>query len=176
MTPSKIDLSQHQKDKNILSKKETGTCKGIPYQDICENHYALALIQNKNFTKRQIETVIPIRDMQARLTHPTDDKFEWFLNSNSLGNCSVVANDTTNARSKFGPNLPGFWGVKQLDRGRKMLYRNIWRFHGIIKDCTISLLWLRIFYLWTYYHFWQQFESISDLVRLNISHPARLKN
>ena len=38
------------------------------------------------------------------------------VSSKSLDNCSIVADDVTNARSIFGPNLPGLRGktVRQM--------------------------------------------------------------
>ena len=64
-----------------MFKKDTVTCAGMPYLDICENHEALAMIQTVRdnfgmFTEKQVEKAISARDMQARLAHPTDDKFK----------------------------------------------------------------------------------------------------
>ena len=63
--------------KVLLFKKDTGTCAGMPYLDICKNHDALEMIQTVcdnfgMFTERQVEKAIAARDMQVRLAHPTD--------------------------------------------------------------------------------------------------------
>ena len=55
------------------------------------------------FTEKQVEKAITARDMQARLAHPTDDKFKQMVSSKSLDNCSIFVDDVTNARSIFGP-------------------------------------------------------------------------
>ena len=52
----------------LLFKKDTGTCAGIPYLDIRENHDALAMIQTVRdnfgmFTEKQVEKAIAARDM-----------------------------------------------------------------------------------------------------------------
>ena len=70
------------------------------YLDIRENHDALAMIQTVRdnfgmFIEKQVEKAIAARDMQARLAHPTEDKFKHMVSSKSLDNCSVVADDVT---------------------------------------------------------------------------------
>ena len=67
--------------KTLLFKKDVGTCKGMPYLDIHENHNALALIQTickkfGLFTEKQVEKAIAAHDMQVRMAHPTNDKFK----------------------------------------------------------------------------------------------------
>ena len=56
--------------KTFLFKKDVGTCEGIPYLDICENHDALVLIQTAYekfglFTEKQVERAIAACDMQT---------------------------------------------------------------------------------------------------------------
>ena len=54
----------------ILFKKDTGTCAGMPYLDIRENHDALAMIQLVcdnfgKFIQKQVKKAIAARDIQA---------------------------------------------------------------------------------------------------------------
>ena len=115
----------------------------MPYLDICENHNALVLIQTVRenfglFTEKQVEKAIAARDMQARLAHPTDDKFKQMVSSKILKNCSVVANDITNARSIFGPNLPGLRGKTGRQRPERVVLeyldipRDFYRLHHFV--------------------------------------------
>ena len=73
------------------------------------------------FTKKQVEKAIAARDMQARLAHPTDEKFKQMVRSKSLDTCSVVADDITNARAIFGPNLPGLRGKTVRQRPERVV-------------------------------------------------------
>ena len=64
--------------KCLLFKLDTGLCAGMPYLDIRENNEALVLIQTvrKNFgkfTERQVNHAITAHDMQARMSHPTNE-------------------------------------------------------------------------------------------------------
>eukprot|EP00957_Ditylum_brightwellii_P090021 6856073-Ditylum_brightwellii.AAC.1 len=63
--------------KGLVFKSNTGLCEGMSYLDIHENHEALALIQTVckkigKFTEHQVNRAIAVRDMQARMAHPTD--------------------------------------------------------------------------------------------------------
>ena len=62
------------------------------------------------FTELQVNRAITSRDMQARVVHPTDEKFKQMVSEKSFDNCSIVANDITNARAIFGPNQPSLRG------------------------------------------------------------------
>ena len=98
----------------------------MQYLDICENHDALAMIQTVRekfglFTEKQVEKAITARDMQAQLAHPTNEKFKQMVSSKSLKNCSVVANDVTNTRSIFGPNLSGLRGKTVSQRPERVV-------------------------------------------------------
>ena len=44
------------------------------------------------------------------MAHPTDEKFKQMVSGKSLDNCSIVANNVTNAHAIFGPNLLGLRG------------------------------------------------------------------
>ena len=70
--------------KTLLFKKYVGMCKGMPYLDIRDNHYTLVMIQtirerfgilNEVHMMRSIES----RDMQAQMSHPTDEKFKQLV-------------------------------------------------------------------------------------------------
>ena len=58
------------------------------------------------FTERQVNCAIASRDKQARVAHPTYEKFKHMVSIKSLDNCSIVANDVTNAHAIFVPNRP----------------------------------------------------------------------
>ena len=115
----------------------------MPYLEIRENHDTLVLIQTVRekfglFTEKQAEKAIVARDMQARLAHPTDDKFKQMVSSKSLKNCSIVADDVTNARSIFGPNLPGLRGKTVRQRPERVvpeyldIPRDYYRLHHFV--------------------------------------------
>ena len=90
------------------------------------------------FTEKQVEKAIAARDMQARLAHPTDDEFKQMVRSKSLDNCSVVADGVTNARSIFGPNLPGLRGKTVRQRPERVvpeylrILRDYYRLHRFV--------------------------------------------
>ena len=89
--------------------------EGMPYLDVRDNREALVLLQTVRekfglFTERHVIHTIASRDMQARVAHPTDEKFKHMVSGKSIGICSIVANEVTNARAIFGPNRPGLRG------------------------------------------------------------------
>ena len=95
--------------KCLLFKKDTGMCEGMPYLDVQDNHEALVLLQTVRekfvlFTERQVNLAIASRDIQARVAHPTDEKFKHMISRKSLDNCTIVFNDVTNTSAIFGPN------------------------------------------------------------------------
>ena len=70
--------------KCLLFITDTGLCAGMPYLDIRENHEALVLIQTVcenfgKFTERQVNCAIALRDMRARMAHPTDESFKQMV-------------------------------------------------------------------------------------------------
>ena len=70
-----------------------------------------------------------------QLAHLIDDKFKQMVSSKSLKNCSVAANDVTNAWSIFGPNRPGLRGKTVQQRQERVvpeysdIPRNFYRLH-----------------------------------------------
>ena len=61
----------------------------MPYLDVRENHKALVLIQTVcenfgKFTERQVNRAIALRDMQARMAHPTDESFKQMVSRKTL--------------------------------------------------------------------------------------------
>ena len=98
-----------------MFKKDTGKCKGMPYLDVRDNHEALVLLQTVRekfglFTERQVNRAIASHDLQARVAHPTDEKFKQMVSGKSLDNFSIFSNVVTNACAIFGPNRPGLKG------------------------------------------------------------------
>ena len=61
----------------------------MPYPDISKNHEALVLIQTVcnnfgKFSERQVYCAIALRNMQARLAHPTDETFKQMISRKPL--------------------------------------------------------------------------------------------
>ena len=81
-------------------------------QTICENF--------EKFTERQVNRAIALRNIQARMAHPTDEPFKQIVSRKTLDNCSIVASDVTNARSIFGPNRPGLRGKTVRQRPERI--------------------------------------------------------
>ena len=87
-------------------------CKGMPYLDVRDNHETLVLLQNVHekfglFTERQFNRAIASCDIQARVAHPTYEKFKHMVSVKSLDNCSIFP---TNSHAIFGPNRPDLRG------------------------------------------------------------------
>ena len=98
----------------------------MPYLDIRGNQDAFVMIQTVRekfgmFTEKQVYKAIESRDMKARMSHPTDQKFKQLVSSKSLDNCSVVASDITNARTLFGTNRPGLRGKTVRQRPERVI-------------------------------------------------------
>ena len=115
----------------------------MPYLDIRENHEALVLIQTVcenfgKFTERQVNRAIASRNMQACMTHPTDESFRQMVSGKTLDNCSIVASDVTNTRSIFGPNRPGLRGKTVRQRPERVepeylgIPRDFYRLHHFV--------------------------------------------
>ena len=68
-----------------------------------------------------MEKVIESCGIQARMAHPTDEKFKLMVSSEIIDNCSVVAIDVTNARTLFGPNRPGLRGGAVRKRPERVI-------------------------------------------------------
>ena len=80
--------------KEIVFQKDTGMCKGMPFIDMREHHDAFAMVQTvqenfKGFTEKQVKKAILACEAQAKLAHPTDEKFKNMVSSKSLDNCPV---------------------------------------------------------------------------------------
>ena len=101
--------------KTIVFQRDTGLCNRMPYIDMREHKEAFALLQTvgknfEGFTQRQVRQAKLARRAQAMVEHPTDDKFKQMVSSKSFTNCRVKVRDVTNARTIFGPYLPGLGG------------------------------------------------------------------
>ena len=68
-----------------------------------------------------MEKAIESLDIQARMSHPIDEKFKQLIISISIDNCSVVPNDVTNACTLFGTNHPGLIGKTFLHRPERVV-------------------------------------------------------
>ena len=142
-------------------------CKGIPYLDVQDNHEALVLLQTVCekfglFTERHVIHTIASRDMQARVAHPTDEKFKQMVIINILDNCSIVANDVTNARDIFGPNRPGLRRKTVRQRPERVvpeyleIPKDFYRLHHFV-TLTVDVMFLngiKIYYFVTGHQIW----------------------
>ena len=68
-----------------------------------------------------MEKVIESCGIQARMAHPTDEKFKLLVSSKILDNFSVVASDVTNTRTLFGPNRLGLRGKTVRQRPERVI-------------------------------------------------------
>ena len=59
--------------------------------------------------------------MQARMAHPTNEKFKLLVSSKSLYKCYVVVSSVTNARTLFGLNRPGLRGKTFWQRPEQVI-------------------------------------------------------
>ncbi len=57
-----------------------------------------------------MKKAILAREAQAKLAHPTDEKFKIMVSSKSLDNCPVKPQHITDVKTIFGPNHPGLRG------------------------------------------------------------------
>ena len=69
--------------------KDISMSKVITYLDICGNHDDFVMIQTVRekfgmFTEKKVEKAMELRDIQARMAHPTDEKFKPLVSSKSL--------------------------------------------------------------------------------------------
>ena len=64
----------------------------------------------KDYSCREVKGAIADRKAQIMLAHPPDTKFKQLVNSDSIKNCKVTAQDISNSRVIFGPDLPGLQG------------------------------------------------------------------
>ena len=64
----------------------------------------------KDFSRREVKGAILARKAQILLGHLPDARFKQLVNSDSIKNCKVTAQDITNSRMIFGPDLPGLQG------------------------------------------------------------------
>ena len=68
-----------------------------------------------------MEKAIESRNIQASMSHPTDEKFKLMVISKIIDNSSVVASDVTNSRTLFGPNRPGLRGGVVRQRPERVI-------------------------------------------------------
>ena len=115
----------------LVVKRDTGSLKNMPYIDvddvvdafahanieadqdikaIQERKIETVRMQMKDFSRREVKGAIAARKAQRILAHPPDAKFKQLVNSDSIKNCKVTAQDITNSRVIFGPDLPGLQG------------------------------------------------------------------
>ena len=60
----------------------------------------------KEFSLKEVKGAIASRKAQIMLTHPPETKFKQLVNSDRVKNHPVIAQNITNSRVIFGPDLP----------------------------------------------------------------------
>ena len=129
--------------KEIVFRKDTGMCEGMPYIDIREHQEGVAMLETvqKNFegyTKKQVENATLARKMQAMLAHPPYEKFKDTVSHKSLSNCRVRVDDITNAHAIFIPNHSILKGAKvrqkpeRVDPKYTQIPRNLYELHKFV--------------------------------------------
>jgi hypothetical protein len=77
---------------------------------------AVAMVQTirkcyEGFTQREVRNAIFACKAQAMTGHPSSDaQFQAMVSNNSIKNCPVRPEHTSNARSIFGPSIAGVQG------------------------------------------------------------------
>ena len=101
--------------KEIVFKKDTGICDGMPYIDMMVHQEAFAMIETvrkcfEGFTERQVKDAILAWDEQAMLAYPRDQKFKQMVSHESLKNPRTKPHAITDALAIFGPDRDGLRG------------------------------------------------------------------
>ena len=115
----------------LVFKRDTGTTANMPYTDVRDiaeafahanivaDHDTKAMqertiqtvrMKMKDFSRREVKGAIAARKAKIMLAPPPDTKFKQLVNSDSIKNCKVTAQDISNSRVIFGPDLPGLQG------------------------------------------------------------------
>ena len=76
------------------------------------------------------------REAQIKLAHPPDTKFKQLVNSDSIKNCPVTAQDISNSRVIFGPDLPGLQGRSTREKPTRVVLEYIYP-RGFMSDISI---------------------------------------
>jgi hypothetical protein len=109
----------------IVFKRDTGVAEGMPYIDMREQHFGVAMLQTvrknyEGFTKAQVVKAVLARKAQAKVAHPSDEKFKQMVSHRSLVNSKVKVVDITNARALWGPNRPGLRGKSVREKPERV--------------------------------------------------------
>ena len=125
---SLLNTSYSPRGKQLVFKRDTGNLKNMLYiemsyiveafahanieanQDIKaiqERNIQTVRMKMKDFSRREVKGAIAARKAQIKMGHPPDTKFKQLINSDSIKNCKVTAQDISNSRVIFGPDLPG---------------------------------------------------------------------
>ena len=115
----------------LVSKRDVGSLENMPYIHVSDVPEAFAhanieasqdievMLQReiqtvpmkmKDFSRNEVKGDIAARKAQIMLAHTPDAKFKQLVNSDSVKNCPVTAQDISNSRVIFGPELPGVQG------------------------------------------------------------------
>ena len=148
----------------INFQRDTGMCNRMPYIDVraWTGDFALANIREiqqkgldtvrknyKGFTKREVKGAITARITQGKLAHIPDEKFKQLVSSKFLKHCHVKVNDVTNARTIFGPNLPGLGGRTTRQKSERVepeyigIPRGIYERHKIV-TFTVDVMFVMV--------------------------------
>ena len=120
-----------RRSEKLVFKRDTGSLKNMSYIDVgdiveafahanIEVGHDIEAIQEtpietvrmkmKDFSPREVKGAILARKAQILLGHLPDARFKQLVNSDSIKNCKVTAQDISNSRVIFGPDLPGLQG------------------------------------------------------------------
>ena len=99
----------------IVFKRDIGICNRMSYIDLCEHAEDLVMLETmeKNmemFTKEDIERAQLARVVQRRTGHPTNEHMKQIASQRSLKNIPIRTSDVANAKTLYGPSVPGLKG------------------------------------------------------------------
>ena len=88
--------------KEIVFKRDTSICNGMPYIDMKEHQEAFAMVETvhehfEGFIEKQVKGTILARDEQMMLAYPRDQKFKHMVSHESLKNPCTKPHAITDA-------------------------------------------------------------------------------
>ena len=96
----------------IKIKRGTGSYYTMPYINMSKNAQAVNMLQTVRinyecYTKKEVESNILARKVQARVSHPLDTGFKNMVRDKLLAIFSVKLEHIANANNIFSPNVTG---------------------------------------------------------------------
>ena len=93
----------------------------------------------EGFSRKEVKRAILARVAQSKVAHLPDSKFKLMVSSPSFKNFPVSVNDVTNARTIFGPDLPGLAGRSTRQKSQRVV-PGIWVYPGNYMSAISMLL------------------------------------